>query len=66
MQQTITDNDSVNISSMMNGTLITDMLKATSSKHPVLQRLSAKLNNDLDTGNMISRYDRMYHRHNRN
>lgn len=42
-----------------------DLLKANPPKHPILQRLSAKLSNDLDTGSLISRYDRMHHRHNR-
>jgi hypothetical protein len=45
--------------------LTADLLKANPPKHPALQRLSAKLNEDLHTGNMISRYDRMHHRHNR-
>ena len=43
--------------------LTADILKATPPKHPILQRLSAKLNDELHTGNMISRYDRMHHRH---
>lgn len=45
--------------------LTADILKANPPKHPILQRLSAKLNDDLHMGNMISRYDRMHHRHNR-
>lgn len=43
----------------------TDILKSSPPKHPVLQRLSAKLNDEVHTGNLISRYDRMHHRHNR-
>lgn len=43
----------------------TDILKSNPPKHPVLQRLSAKLNDEINTGNLISRYDRMHHRHNR-
>lgn len=42
-----------------------DILKSSPPKHPVLQRLSAKLNDEMHTGNLISRYDRMHHRHNR-
>ena len=45
--------------------LTADILKANPPKHPVLQRLSAKLNENLHTGNMITRYDRMHNRHNR-
>lgn len=43
----------------------TEILKARPPQHPVLQRLSAKLNDDSHTGSGISRYDRMHHRHNR-
>ena len=41
------------------------ILKASPPQHPALQRLSAKLNDDSNTGSGISRYDRMHHRHNR-
>lgn len=45
--------------------LTTDILKSNPPKNPILQRLSAKLNQEQSTGNLISRYDRMHHRHNR-
>lgn len=49
----------------MSTNVLKDMLKAAPPKHPVLQRLSAKLNDNTHTGNGISCYDRMHHRHNR-
>ena len=33
--------------------------------HPVLDRLRSKLGDDLSTGDSISSYDRMHHRHSR-
>lgn len=33
--------------------------------HPVLDRLRGKLGDDLSTGDVISSYDRMHHRHSR-
>lgn len=54
---TFSENTSINLTA--------ELLKSNPPKHPILQRLSAKLNDDLHTGNMISRYDRMHHRHNR-
>lgn len=43
----------------------TEILRSTPFQHPVLQRLSAKLNDGSSTVSGISRYDRMHHRHNR-
>jgi hypothetical protein len=62
MQETFNNSS---IASEQSVNLTADILKANPPKHPALQRLSAKLNECLDTGNMISRYDRTHHRHNR-
>ncbi len=42
-----------------------DSLKNSASENPIIKRLRAKLTEGLSTGALISRYDRMHHRHNR-
>jgi hypothetical protein len=41
------------------------MLKAYAPKHPALNRVHAKIIAAADTEVVISRYDRMHHRHSR-
>jgi hypothetical protein len=44
---------------------LADKLVSFTPRHPALQRLSAKLGSEMSTGQLISRYDKMHHRHNR-
>ena len=44
---------------------VSQMLKATAPQHPALNRVHARLVASAETDTVISRYDRMHHRHSR-